>query len=320
MRCDDWRSAGAEEVAPLYARERERWLSALGWDTSAAWLLAEEGRRTGRTPGLVARGPRGDIVGWTFFSVNRGAAHLGALHGDRADVVRDLLDLVIEAPEAAFARRYQGFLLPGSAAVNVALTRRRFSVVPQRFLVLRLPVPGGPGTPRTAMRAWTEADVTGVVRLLARAYAGTPVAQAFAPDGRLEDWVAYASQLLNTAACGTFLPGASFVVPGETPERPAAAVVTTVISPGVWHIAQVAVDPTRRREGVARQLVEAVSAAATTAGARELTLVVDDRNEAAQSLYAAMGFQHRESLLLAARGRVTRVAARPQEAMLSESK
>jgi ribosomal protein S18 acetylase RimI-like enzyme len=75
----------------------------------------------------------------------------------------------------------------------------------------------------------------------------------------------------------------------------------------VLHIAQVAVDPSRRREGLARRMVELVCAAAAGAGAKELTLVVDGRNLAARSLYDQMGFVLRGTLLLASRARIARV-------------
>jgi ribosomal protein S18 acetylase RimI-like enzyme len=162
-------------------------------------------------------------------------------------------------------------------------------------------------------RPWHGDDLPGLVRLLARAYAGTPVAQAFAPDGLLEQWVAYVGQLISTPACGTFLPGASAVVPGESVARPAGAILTTGISPGTWHIAQVATDPGVRRRGLARLLVSHVCAHATTSGAREVTLVVDERNAAARALYDSMGFVHRGTLLLASRGRLARSAPRVAE-------
>ena len=119
--------------------------------------------------------------------------------------------------------------------------------------------------------------------------------------------------MINTPACGTFLPRASVVVPGDSPERPLGAILTTQISPGAWHIAQVATDPLRRRRGLARRLVESVCASAAQSGAREVTLVVDERNAAARALYDSLGFATRGTLLLASRGPVTRTAPRVAE-------
>lgn len=306
MQYEDWRLAAPADVAPLLAAEAERWSADLGWDIGPGLRAAEEGRRCGRVPGFLARSADRRCTGFTFFSVDRGVLSLGMLTAERADVVRALLDLALDAPEASFARRYQGFLFPRSPMVAVALTRRRFVLATQRFL-------GRPSSPCVGSaarvgRSWSEDDLPNVVRLLARAYAGTPAAQAFAPEGRLDEWMAYLGQVTHTPACGTFLPHASIVVPGDRPDRPAAAVVVTRTSPAVWHIAQIAVDPAQRRRGLARSLVQAVCDGATLAGAREVTLVVDGRNEAAGALYASMGFGERALLLFGARPRLTRVS------------
>jgi ribosomal protein S18 acetylase RimI-like enzyme len=86
----------------------------------------------------------------------------------------------------------------------------------------------------------------------------------------------------------------------------------------VWHIAQIAVDPSVRRNGLARRLVQSVCESAGAAGAREVTLVVDDRNEAARALYASMGFRERATLLFGSRPRLTRVYA-PEPALAASN-
>ena len=319
MRVEDWRTADQDELVPLYALERLRWLKGLAWETSPTWAMAEQGRRNGVLPGFIAREPSGRIAGWSFFSVERGSVHIGAVDSDRAEVVRDLIDQVLEAPEAAYAKRFRAFLFPRSPAVRVALVRRRFVLTPQ--LLLSRPLNRLSWTPESPAvgRPWSDQDLPGFVRLLARAYAGSPVSEAFAPEGRLEEWVTYVAQLVNTAACGVFLPAASIVVPGESSDLPAGAILTTRISDGVWHIAQVATDPKRRREGLARWMVKGACEQAAEAGASELTLVVDERNEGARSLYAELGFQPRGTLLYASRGRITRTASRTADSAVSAS-
>ncbi len=315
MRFEDWRTAEPHELAPFYALERLRWLNGLSWETGPTWAMAEQGRRAGTLPGYVARDRDGHVTGWTFFSVDRGSVYIGAVDSDRAETLRDLIDSVLDAPEVAYAKRFRAFLFPRSAAVSVALTRRRFVLTPQLLLSCSLaPLPWS-SDPAPVGRAWNDQDLPGVVRLLARAYAGTSVSEAFAPEGRVEEWVAYVGQLLNTAACGTFLPAASLVVPGDSADRPAGALLTTRISEGVWHVAQVVTDPTRRREGLARRMVTRVCEQAAAAGAKELTLVVDERNDPARALYATLGFRVRSALLYAARGRITRSVTRQADSV-----
>jgi ribosomal protein S18 acetylase RimI-like enzyme len=314
---EDWRNVAAAELEPVYQRERSRWLAELGWETEATWSLVEEGRRAGRVPGFVRRDDAGRLSGWCFFSTDRATVHVGIVDAERAEVVRDLIDQVLDAPEATYAKRFQAFLYPRSPAVAVALQRRRFSLNPQLLLSCQPDQVDTAEAGERLGRPWHGDDLPGFVRLLARAYAGTAVAEAFAPDGLLDQWVAYVRQLIGTPACGTFLPEASFMVPGETLDRLAGAILTTNISPGILHVAQVATDPLRRRCGMARRLVTQVCAHAASAGAREVSLVVDERNLAARALYDRMGFTQRGTLLLASRGRLTRSTAHATEAAVA---
>jgi GNAT superfamily N-acetyltransferase len=57
-----------------------------------------------------------------------------------------------------------------------------------------------------------------------------------------------------------------------------------------WMIRDLFVDPSRRRAGVARALLDTVRAAAERRGARRLTLQTEDDNEAALRLYEQYGF------------------------------
>jgi ribosomal protein S18 acetylase RimI-like enzyme len=76
-----------------------------------------------------------------------------------------------------------------------------------------------------------------------------------------------------------------------------ALVLVTRISPGTLHLAQVVVRPSRRREGLARRLVEEVFRVGSSRGVRQVTLLVGDRNTAAQALYARMGFTARSAFV-----------------------
>jgi len=57
------------------------------------------------------------------------------------------------------------------------------------------------------------------------------------------------------------------------------------------HINSVAVDATRRRQGIARRLLEHVLGEAAADGARGATLEVRQSNEAARGLYEGLGFR-----------------------------
>ncbi len=76
----------------------------------------------------------------------------------------------------------------------------------------------------------------------------------------------------------------------RTPTARVAAFCACWVIIDELHINTIAVDPARRRKGLARQLMEHVCADAAAAGARHATLEVRRSNEAALRLYARLGF------------------------------
>jgi ribosomal protein S18 acetylase RimI-like enzyme len=307
MRVSDWRSVRAEVMTDLYACEHARWLATLHWDATSSWELIEAARQEGRLPGFVAHEGSGEVAGWTFFVIRDGLLQLGAVAGRRADAVRALIDAALASPEAALVRRYQAFVYPESSAVEVALKRRRFEL--ERYLYLERPLtPWQAAIGRDGLRGWREDDLPGAVRLLARAYAGSPGARCFAPGGRLDEWTTYLGQLVRTPACGRFVPDESFVL--ERPGGLDACVVGTRLDQRTSHVAQVVVDPSRQRQGHAGRLLAASAHAAARDGAVRQTLLVAESNTSARALYAGLGFTARAAFLFADRARITRQAGR----------
>jgi ribosomal protein S18 acetylase RimI-like enzyme len=129
--------------------------------------------------------------------------------------------------------------------------------------------------------------VGSAARLFGEAY-GTR-GRHFAPLGTPEEWEQYVRTLGERAACGVLEPAASRVVRGA--DRLEARVVAARVAPDRVHLAQVAVHPARRREGLARRLVEEACGAGAAGGARQATLLVGSHNQAARTLYASMGFE-----------------------------
>jgi len=65
----------------------------------------------------------------------------------------------------------------------------------------------------------------------------------------------------------------------------------TALGPGVAHVAQVAVHPQRRGQGLAGKLLDRALALAHAAGRSRTTLLVEDGATAARTLYARRGFR-----------------------------
>jgi ribosomal protein S18 acetylase RimI-like enzyme len=77
-----------------------------------------------------------------------------------------------------------------------------------------------------------------------------------------------------------------------------AALVTT-ISPGVAHLAQLAVHPSVRGRGIAGTLTDDAIHMAALGGCHRMTLLVEHTSAAAMRIYAARGFAPREHFIAA---------------------
>jgi ribosomal protein S18 acetylase RimI-like enzyme len=290
---EDWRDADPDLVQTLYARERERWQRDLGWDTEASWAIVEAGRTFGHVPGWILRDPDGSVLGWTFYVLHEGELQIGGLTAERAVDLRRLLDRVLDSPEASLATSMSGFIFPAVPSLVSALARRRFAV--RRSLYLSKPLQAAGEAPAAAiagfrLRPFSDRDMLGAVRLLASAYEGEPGAQCFAPRGRLDEWVRYVRQLIETPACGVFLREASLVAEEVGTGRLAGLVFSTRLAPETAHIAQLVVGRQARRQGLGEALLARACAEASQAGATQLTLMVDEENARARSLYARHQF------------------------------
>jgi len=301
----DWRDLAPDDVLPLLQAERRRYVEKLHWDLAPALRLVEAARLRGEVPGLALRDDEGSIAGWAFYVLAGRQLQIGALHATTAGGVRTLLDGIFSSPEAELAQSLTCFLSPSSPSVASALTRLRFDLQRHHYLEARVSdMPGlaepGSGVP---LRSLEVANAAPAVRLLARAYAGDPAARCFAPAARLDEWAQYLGQTIATPSLGRWLPEASFLAGGDVPS---GVVITTEIAKGVAHIAQVAVDPSARRQGLGRHLVLSAARVAASAEARRVTLIVADANANARSLYASLGFRPRGEFIFGHRGPVPR--------------
>src|SRR5213075_182362 len=77
------------------------------------------------------------------------------------------------------------------------------------------------------------------------------------------------------------------------------AVVVTAVGLRTAHIAQLAVDPGARGNGLGARLVCAAAAAANAQGYERLSLLVAESNAGAAALYERLGFQQTASFLAA---------------------
>ncbi len=303
MTIEDWRDTDAAVVRGLFAAEEARWRTTLRWDTEASWQIIEEGRLRGHVPGWILRSRSGEVRGWTYYVLHDGELQIGGMVAGRAIEMRQLLDRVLDSPEASLASSLSALVFPASASLVSALARRRFVV--RRSLYLSKPLAEGSTEPAVPgglrLRAFRDSDLFPAARLLAAAYVGIPGAECFAPHGRLDEWARYLRQMMETPACGQWRPDASLVAEEVGRPGPQGMVLVTRLSAGTAHIAQIAVDRAARGIGLGELMLAHASARARETGDESMTLMVDEANEPARRLYAREGFRESSSFIYARR-------------------
>jgi ribosomal protein S18 acetylase RimI-like enzyme len=285
-----WRDADPADTQFLYDREQEYWVRELAWDASSAWREIEQARIAGDLPGFIARDAERTVRGWSYFLREGETAHLGAVVAEMPQATGALLDACLdEALRPAKPARVSCFLPSRAEHFEAALRDRGF--VCERYRYLSRPIAAMEGAEESD--AWSEGDLVAAAELLRESYGSD--GRHFAPRGTPEEWEHYVRSLVERPGCGVMEPAITRVVRGGRGLE--ALVLVTRISPGTLHLAQVAVHPSRRREGLARRLVEEILRVGFSRGARQVTLLVGDRNTGAQALYARMGFSERSAFV-----------------------
>jgi GNAT superfamily N-acetyltransferase len=294
VRIRDWRYADAPALEALYEAERRQWLNDLGWDTSEAWSEIEGARAAGRLPGLLAVDDRGSICGWTYFLIDDRVAQVGSLVGGSPEATRALIDSVL-ARATGQAECVTCFSYTQAPGLEPALTANGFEITRYHYLS-RTANPLDPFRPDGA-EAWRDEDEEGAADLLRAAYGSN--GRFFAAHGLPGEWQRYVHNLVAYPGCGRFDRMATRVLREDG--RIVALVMMTALGPGVAHVAQVAVHPERRKQGLAGKLLERALALAHAAGRSRATLLVEEGAGTARTLYAARGFRPTATFIAARR-------------------
>jgi ribosomal protein S18 acetylase RimI-like enzyme len=304
MNITDWRELEPARILPLYEQQGREWTETLGWDLTPSWNVIERARAAGMLPGFVSMNSRGVIDGWTFYMRQNDVVQIGALVGHGATPVRDLLEAILDAPEATGASELTCLLYPARPNALSALTRRRFVLQRLRYFVQEGPADASSSISlpsELTARRWRDEDAVACVRVLARAYGQGEAGRSLAPHGTLDEWAHYLGQVLRTPACGVLLPRASFVVEDRAAGMPVGFLLTTTVGPATAHVAQIAVDPSWSRRGVGRMLLRLAVRAAATEKMDRTTLLVSGHNDAALRLYSSEGFAESTEVVFASR-------------------
>ena len=172
-----------------------------------------------------------------------------ALVGERPSVIRRLLDAVLASPEAAVARSLSCFVYPNGRGTVSALERQRFTLRESLYLT-RHRRAGEPGPANELVRAGRAPTSPAPSACSAAPITASPARECFAADHSREQWARYTWQILRTPGCGRFDADLSRVVCAPGSQTPAAVALVTRIAPDAVHVAQIAVAPELRRQGV----------------------------------------------------------------------
>jgi ribosomal protein S18 acetylase RimI-like enzyme len=286
----DWRSVDSRALALVFARERARWLVDLGWETRESWLHVERARVGWGLPGLAAIDDSGRVRGLTFFHESGGRYDIGGVFAESDQVREALLDAAVDVCVEAGASEIGAYFYTAKQPMARLLEARGFTHEPVDYLELPLTI--NPATTRTtralaSIRMWQSSDPDRVAGLLHASYDETE-ARRFVPDTSLAGWRHYVTTLITHQACGPLVPEATrLAFAGEVL---VGAVLVTVLGPSTAHIAQLAVHPDWRRQGLAGALLDDGVRCAREHGSARLTLLVSGSNGAAQMLYRDRGF------------------------------
>jgi ribosomal protein S18 acetylase RimI-like enzyme len=295
MNVQDWRDADPADTQLLYAREQDFWVRDLAWDASNSWREIEQARTTWGLPGRIAIDHKRSVRGWSYFMPDGETLHIGGIASETPQATAALLDACLEiASVPPRPVRVSCFVPNRAEGFEAALVERGFSVEPYHYLS-RVLTSSSASTDTLEGEGWREDDLTLAAELLRTAYGDE--GRHFAPRGTMTEWEHYTRGLVERPGCGDLETSITRVV--RDAGIMIALVLTTRVAPGTIHLAQIAVHPARRREGFARRLVEEACRLAQPRAARQATLLVGEKNTAARTLYASMGFQPRATFIAA---------------------
>jgi len=288
FRCEDWRTATAERLAPLYAAEVERWTRQMGWDARSNFRQVERGRVLGHVRGVLACDPGGRIDGWAFYLVDHNGLQVGGFTAPSEACSDALLQAIFEDRDAQTARNTMFFTY--SEAPGLAPALRRYGLAVDRYFYLTKELIDAVPSPLRDWCRWGVDSTPAALELFRRAYPEPDATRPFAPNGTGAEWNEYVRNLISGDGCGALVPEACVSLP-LGPGRFNALAIVTRISDTTAHLVQLAVNPTSQKQGVGTSLLLAACNAAYRCGFDRMSLLVSGRNAIARRMYESAGFK-----------------------------
>jgi ribosomal protein S18 acetylase RimI-like enzyme len=291
-------SLGPEALEGLWLEERRYWNEWLNWDSEPATALVRAAVQRRRLPGKVLLS--GDkVVGCGYYLIDRHRAVIGSFTLSEqartsalvAILAKGLLDAVQGEPAVRrIETQFVPFDLPALREIFLAAGFREFE-----RMFLRNEWMSGRNAPATRgefrFESWSGSYTNRAAVLMQQAHQGSVDAEMNEMYRTREGCRSLLDSIIEQYGCGRLVPAASYVLRRFSEEALCGFLLTTEISTGHAHLAQVAVSPSAQGLGLGKLLLARALDALARAGYRSVSLMVSGTNQRALSLYESMGFR-----------------------------
>ena len=190
--------------------------------------------------------------------------------------------------------RIEAQLMPFGTAIDPALLTPDFRLHTRQFMLLPLrnaQLAGRPLSPGLRFETWSDRCFESCARLIHLAYADHVDAEINDQYRSEAGGMKFLRNIVLLPGCGTFLPGASFVVRPAGEDRIIGMILTSTVAERVGHTTQVCVMPGYQGHQIGRQLMERSIEALRQRNYEALSLTVTASNRRAVELYERLGFK-----------------------------
>lgn len=291
-------SLGPEDLEGLWTEERRHWEELLYWDSEPATALVRAAVRRRRLPWKVILAG-GKVVGCGYYLIDRSRAVLGGFtlaKGARtsAMVVTLAKSLFVAVQSKPGVRRIETQFVPFElSSLRKAFLAGGFREFERVFLRNDLATGRRIATEHGGFQfePWVASYTNRAAALMQQAHLGSVDAEMNEMYRTKEGCRSLLDNIMAQHGCGQLVPAASYALRKPRAQALAGFLLTTEISAGHAHLAQVAVSPSAQGLGLGKLLLGRAIDALAQAGYRSVSLMVSETNRRALSLYESMGFR-----------------------------
>lgn len=300
----DLRHFASADLRPLLESETAVWAREMHWDYSPSAEMILRYIDAKILPGYaIVEHDR--IAGYAFFVYEGSKGVIGDVFADSrsrngAAPSEDrpeerLLTHVIETlQQSPGIHRIEAQLLAhDSGAMVRPFARAGFHRFPRVFMTLPLsrPLPHPALPPGHELRRWREDDFHAAAALITSAYRSHVDSEINDQYCSVSGSLRFLNNVVRFPGCGTFDPGASFVITQPASNSMVALLLCSRVKHDVAHITQVCTLPEHRGHGLARCLIFACAEELRRRAFSTLSLTVTEANRGAVELYRRLGFE-----------------------------